>query len=39
MDYEWVAETILIQKHPYKGTTPKQLQTHNLFTYKVEDPE
>ena len=36
---EWMTKgkTTLIQKDPNKGTTPKQLQTHNLPTNDVEN--
>ena len=30
-------KTVLIQKDSLKGTTPKQLQTHNVPTYDVEN--
>ena len=36
---EWMtkAKTTLIKKDPLKGTTPKQLQTHNVPTYDMEN--
>ena len=36
---EWMTKgkTTLIQKDPVKGIAPKQLQTHNVPTYDVEN--